>query len=142
MLTSEILHENNPTERWLLIIDDKPGAYYDSEQEAKKIKAAITRKHGLKYKIEIKRVARDKYKINDVKESLISSNRDTSGSWVSRWVLYIRDATGWKPIAHFRTEDAARTEGRAYAEEFGSTYKVELKDVPKTQYSEDMNVSK
>ena len=130
----DVLREGeNKQNRWLLLIDDKPVAHYPNRPEAVKIKQQLTRKLGPTVKIDIVEIPANKYKF----ESIHPSNRDNSGWWVSRWVLYVGDESRWNRVAHYRTEEAAAKDGKDYAKKHGGSYKVELEDVPRTKYSED-----
>lgn len=136
------LLESETSTRWLLSINGKPAAHYPNEAEAKKIKKQLTLKLGKQYKIEIKPVTTDELKSKKITEAMFPGNRDDSGRWVSRWVLYVEDGSQWKKVAHYRTEEAATDDGEDYVQRHGGEYKVDLEDVPKTKYSEDKNVSR
>lgn len=143
MRINDVLNENETAQtRWLLIINGKPAAHYPSKNEAAEIKRELTLKLGSDYKIEIKSITTDELKKKKIEEAMHPSNRDNSGYWVTRWVLYVDDNNKWKAVAHYRTEESAEEVGKEYTKQHGGKYKVEMQDVPKTKYSEDRNVSR
>lgn len=120
--------------RWLLIIDGKPVAHYPNKIEANNMKRQLTLKLGMKYKIEIREVPADEYRIG---EALVPANRDESGRWATRWVLSVRRGNNWEPVALYRTQAEAEEQKQELTAALGKRYRIEMVDYPKTQYTED-----
>lgn len=138
MLIKDIVLESDSSTRWVIVINNQPSAYYASKQQAIKMKQELTLSLGTelkKYNIEIVEMPKEKLKLESIQEALVSSNRDDTGRWTTKWILSVSDGTKWKPVSLFRTEEQAREYDREFIQKFGGKYKVEEVDYPKTQFT-------